>query len=388
MEKNNGPDMEILLNKFLSGSLTIAQKRQLFDLIATSENENTFKEILIRYLDEYEDDKTESGSVDFDRIYGNILNEIKQNETGETERYRSISSTKVRRIILYVSAVAAIFIMAFFLGSLFSGFRKMDSSQKAAYITFNEIKAPLGSKSEIKLPDGTLVMLNSGSTIKYRSDFNLCNRDLILTGEAYFKVAKNVNLPLNVKTGKITIKAVGTEFNVKAYDDERIIETTLVEGKVEITESELNRKKKQYLGLLPDQKAIYLKESGSFSLENIEPLDSLEIQPSNTIFENIIISPEIEVDKIVAWTQGKFILRGESLENLCIELQRKYNVNIIFNNEEIKKIRFSGTLLDESLEQVLNAVKLTAPIEFYVEGKTVVMSTDKAKIGDYSKYPE
>ena len=380
METGNGPDMEILIDKFLSGSLTISQKRQLYDLLAASENENTFKEILLRQLTEYDEDKNENGRVDFNRIYGNILNKIKQNENEKTEGNGAIRGDKVRRIILYVSGVAAIFIIAFFLGSLFSGFSKKDSSQLAASVTYNEIKAPLGSKSEIKLPDGTQVMLNSGSTIKYSSDFNLTNRDLTLTGEAYFKVAKNVNLPMNVNTAKITIKAVGTEFNVKAYDEEGIIETTLVEGKVEISQSDQNNEKRQSLGLLPDQRAIYVKKSGSFSLENVEPVDSLEIQPSNTIFENIIISPGIDVDKIVAWTSGKLILRGEYLDNLCVKLQRKYNVNFIFNNEEIKKIRFSGILPDESLEQVLNVVKLTAPIEFQVKGKTVTMSTGKDKM--------
>ena len=102
-------------------------------------------------------------------------------------------------------------------------------------MNYTEIKVPLGAISEIILPDSSQVMLNAGSTIRFRSDYNSNNRDIQLQGEGYFKVAKNENLPLIVNTGNLKIKAVGTEFNVKAYPDEGIIETTLVSGIVEIS---------------------------------------------------------------------------------------------------------------------------------------------------------
>lgn len=386
MEANSNPGIEILLTKFLEGKSTIGEKQQLYDFLAVSENENSFKDILFRCLTEYSEDQFNNKDIDFARIYRNILYDINQNDRLETERLRLTRKAKFKRILLYASSMAAVFIIAFSLGNFFPMSDKISSSEPPIEYTYNEIKAPFGSKSEIKLTDGTQIMLNAGSTLRYRSDFNLSNRNLDLVGEAYFKVAKNINIPLNVSAGNISIKAVGTEFNVKAYDEEGVIETTLVEGKVEITQTGQSGDDNQFLDLIPNQKAIYIKESDSFTLEKIKGIDSLAVKPVETIYNNILISPRVDVSQVVAWTQGKLIIRGESLDNLCVELQRKYDVNFIFKNEEIKKYRFSGVLLDETLEQVLNVIKLTAPIDYYLDGKTVFLSSDKEQINNYSKH--
>ena len=147
-------------------------------------------------------------------------------------------------MVLQGISIAAVFCIAFFLGTIFNhaSLNIISPEQSVISTTYNEIKAPLGARSEIRLNDGTEVMLNAGSSIKYRSDYNLLNRDLVLEGEAYFKVAKNMNLPLVVNAGNINIKATGTEFNVKAYSDEGIIETTLVNGEVEISQKGNNDK--------------------------------------------------------------------------------------------------------------------------------------------------
>jgi transmembrane sensor len=378
--------IEFLLKKYLYGKSTIAEKRQLCDLLASCENEKFFREVMEKQLYEFDEKQSDNKIVDFERIYGNILFEIRQNDTLEIKKLKLTGKAKVKRIVLYLSGIAAIFIIAFSLGSHYSMSDKSISSEPVIVVNYNEIKSPFGSKSEIKLPDGTQVMLNAGSTLKYRSDFNLSNRELVLVGEAYFKVAKNINLPLNVSAGSINIKAIGTEFNVKAYDDEGIIETTLVEGKVKITQLGQNEDDNQYFDLNQNQKAIYIKESGSFTLKKIKDADSLTFKPAKTIYDNILISPGVDVNQVIAWTKGKLILRGENLGNLCIELQRKYDVNFIFKNKEIKKYRFSGVLLDETLEQILNVIKLTAPINYLVEGKTVLLSSDKEQINIYSKH--
>lgn len=379
-------NIEILLKKLLDDISNQAEERQLNHILADLTNESLIKETLIRELSGFDENWDEEDSADYERVLENILHEISRKVDHEYLQYSSIRKTKLRRMVYYGTGIAALLAVVFFLGTLFSGSGKNVQVGSSVKIAYNEIKVPLGSRSEIFLSDSTCIILNSGSSIRYRTDFNVNNRDLILKGEAYFKVAKNVNLPLNVNAGNITIKAVGTEFNVKAYDEEGTIETTLVEGKVEITNSSLKGADKQYLGLLPDQKAIYIKEASSFSLEKIEALDSSEVKPSKTILKDFLISPGVEVDKVVAWTRGKLILRGEKLDYMCTELQRKYDVRFIFNDEEIKKFRFTGTLLDESLEQVLSMVKLTAPIDFDIEGKTVFLSIDRDKIGDYSKY--
>ncbi len=260
----------------------------------------------------------------------------------------------------------------FFIGRLSEKNVVIDLQSSAA---LTEVKAPYGSRSEIKLPDGTQLILNAGSVVSYRSDYNSTNRNVSLDGEAYFKVARNENIPFIVNAGSVSIKALGTEFNVKAYADENIIETTLITGKIKIS-CEGTGDSIQAVDLIPNQKAIFIKDEQGFLLEDLRESDSTGIEPVRSIISNILIAPQVNTDQVIGWTEGKLILRGESLDKLCVELRRKYDVTVIFLDDEIKKFRFTGVLLDETLEQVLNVIGMTAPIRYSLDGKTVYLSSE------------
>jgi len=251
-------------------------------------------------------------------------------------------------------------------------------------VRYNEIKAPLGAKSEIRLNDGTEVMLNAGSSLKYSTDYNLHNRDLVLEGEAYFKVAKNTNLPLVVNAGNLNIKATGTEFNVKAYSDDKMIETTLVDGKVEISPKG-NIDKDRILILKPNQKAIYAQQSDKLTIEMIKEIEPLAIKPLKINTADLLLSSKTDVEQVTAWTKNKLIIRSENLESLCKKLQRKYNVTFVFKDEGIKKQRFSGVLLDETFQQVMDVIKLTARVDYIIDSKTVILFSKTEKAGKYLK---
>lgn len=384
MKKSTGFDF--LLNKFLDGKSTPEEKFLLHELIKSSENENIFKEKLFSRLNEFDENSVDgTENVDFGRIYGNILEDISKKDSSD-RKPGQIKGSVFKRAIIYGLSMAAVSVVAFFVGSFYSGSSDSGRHEQVVAVTFSEITAPYGSKSDIILPDSSHVILNAGSTIRYRSDFNTNNRDIDLTGEAYFKVAKNASLPLIVTAGNLNVKAIGTEFNIKAYHDESFIETTLIEGKVEISQLGDSIETGQVIDLNPNQKAIYIKESDSYKLEKVQDLNSPVAEPVKTIYDNILISPKVDINQVVAWTKGKLIIKGESLDNLCIELQRKYDVSFVLGDEEISKYRFTGVLLDETLEQVLNVIKLTAPIAYRLEGKTVILNSDKTQLNDYSKH--
>lgn len=373
--------LESLLNKYLNGKLTISERRQFNDLLADNSNETVFKEMILNHLSEFTHENSFSDrTVDFDEVYSNILLHL---DINARENEPSVTHLTPFRKFLLISAAAAVLAGVFMLGRIFPAAQKdlINISQPS----YTEVKSPYGSKSEIMLPDGTSVILNAGSTLKYRNDFNTNNRDIDLYGEAYFKVAKNPDLPLVVSAGYIDVIAVGTEFNIKAYPEENTIETTLVEGKVEISNSSEKVDEDQYIDLAPNQKAIFYKGEDGYTLENTSVKDK-KPEPLKPVFDNILISPKADVEKTIAWTKGRLIFRGENLENLCIDLQRTYDVKFVFIDEDLKKFRFTGVLLDETLEQVLNVIKLTAPIDYTIEAKTVYLFTDPSQLKGFEEH--
>jgi transmembrane sensor len=385
MKPNFIKDTDILITRYLENKCTPDEKDQLLTLLSSYNNESTSKKALFSNLNEFQEDHDESHTVDFEKIYNELVSEIARRESRESERDVLQKRIKVKRFILQGVSVAAVFCIAFFLGAVFNRHPKTVITEQSINPTaYNEIKAPLGAKSEIRLNDGTEVMLNAGSSIKYRSDYNLHNRDLVLEGEAYFKVARNINLPLVVNAGNINIKATGTEFNVKAYSDEGMIETTLINGEVEIS-SKGNENKDRILVLKPNQKAIYAQQSDKFTLEKIKELEPLAVKPVKIITDRLLVSSKTDVEQVTAWTKNKLIIRSENLESLCTKLQRKYDVTFVFADESIKKHRFSGVLLDETLQQVIDVIKLTAPVDYFIDRKTVLLFSNKQKAGINSK---
>jgi transmembrane sensor len=377
-------DIDKLILRYLEKRCTPEEKDQLYELLTTSDNEKSFKEVIFSHLEEFKDDQYDNHSVDFEKVYTDMLSEIKRREIKISENKILQRRIRVKRLIFGGMSVAAVFLIAFFIGTLYNRPAENAFARKSATSGFIEIKAPLGGKSEVKLSDGTQVMLNAGSSIKYNSDYNLLNRNLVLEGEAYFTVARNTDLPLVVNAGNISIKATGTEFNVKAYSDEGIIETTLVDGKVEITQKD-NSSKDRILVLEPRQKAIYASETNQMTLERIREIEPQAIKPPNIVSDKLLISPKTDVEQATAWIKNKLIIRSENLENLCTKLERKYNVTFVFRDEEIKKYRFSGVLLDETFAQVMDVIKLTAPVDYQLDGKTVIMVSNSERAGKYSK---
>jgi ferric-dicitrate binding protein FerR (iron transport regulator) len=373
--------LENLLKKYLDGLLTIQERRQFNDLLADDANEQVVKGMIHDHINEFtEENSLITREVDFEKLYGNILSNLDINNQDE----HPVSRRTLLKKVLYLSAAAAVLAGVFLIGRISS--RPAADDIILSQSSFTEVTSPYGSMSEIKLPDGTSVILNAGSTLKYKNDFNRNNRDIELYGEAYFKVAKNPEIPLVVSAGYIDVIALGTEFNIKAYPEESTIETTLIEGKVEIANSNPVKKvEDEFIDLVPNQKAIFYKGEEEFKIEAINK-KTIQPEPVKPFLENILISPKADVEKTVAWTEGRLIFRGESFENLCIDLQRKYDVKFVFIEEALKNYRFTGVLLDETLEQVLNVIKLSAPIDYSVEAKSVYLFA-KVSSSEDSKKP-
>lgn len=386
MTKLSKHEIEHLIDRYVGDKCNRNEENKLFELLSDSENESAFKEVITSYLERLGDSGEENHLIDFEYLYSKLDIRIKEKQIRESEKQLLINKERNRRnlrLAMGLISMAAVSLIAFFIGTLFQSNKYETLSVPVSSMEYYEFRAPIGSKSEIRLSDGTEVILNAGSTLRYQIDYNLYNRDLVLKGEAYFKVSKNQKLPFIVSTDDLIIKATGTEFNVKAYSEEGTTEATLIEGEVEISEKG-SMEKNQTIILKPNQKAIYLNESDKLSLEEVRKTEPLAIKPDKFPSEKLLVSPSTDIEQAIAWVNNELIIKSEDLETLCIKLQRKYDVKFIFKDEQAKQFRFNGTLLDETFEQVMEAIRLTAPIDYSVEGKTVMLSTDIGRLKSYS----
>jgi len=239
---------------------------------------------------------------------------------------------------------------------------------------YHSIIVPVGEKSELLLSDGTRVWINAGSNIRFPSQFSDELREIWLDGEAYFEVESDQKRPFMVHTSELDVKVYGTKFNLKAYADEDVIETTLVEGLVSLEPHNLINNKKQEVFLKPNHKAIYIKKKA-----HIDPDNELAREIKEPLSpKKIILTKTIQVEPTISWHKGKLIFVDESFESIVVKLERWYDVKIIISNDQIKKIRYTGVLKNISVEQALKAVQLTADFEYDIHENTIVISNKES----------
>ena len=276
--------------------------------------------------------------------------------------------------------VAAIFIFFFIAGSIVT-YLTMNNISQINIHAYTEHYVPFGSKSLVTLPDGTRVWINSGSRLRYSQNFNIIDRRVTLDGEAYFDVHKNALKPFFVKTSGVTIKVLGTAFNVKAYRDEKTIETTVERGLVQIYSNNSAQKNLEGVLLHPKQKATYEMGEIAISKDIITTKTAIEIgkqkQPSLEI-NSLIIKNDVLTELATSWKDTRWIIEREKLKDLAVKIERRYNVKIEFADLKLKSFVFSGVLDDESLEQVLEVIKLSAPVRYTLKQAKVIFYENKA----------
>jgi len=257
-----------------------------------------------------------------------------------SEKQAKILRFPVYQIIKY--AAIAILILAlpisFFIGR----------QSGPATDSFTTVSCPLGDKSSVVLPDSSRVWLNSGSKLTFSNNFKKGIRQVYLEGEAYFTVTKDKKNPFNVKTSGIEVEVIGTEFNLKAYPDEGQVSTTLINGCVKISSES-----RQTI-LKPNQKLIYDKNEGKMALVELDDT-----------------APETE------WKDGRLVFRSESLAGLELKLERWFDVDIVFADEEVKQRRFTGILERESILEAISYFGHSRYVGYNIKGNEITFSSKK-----------
>lgn len=220
-------------------------------------------------------------------------------------------------------------------------------------ITWQKVKTTQGMISELVLPDGTHVWLNSETKLEYPLIFET-NREVNLSGEAYFEVKKDKQHPFVVNTGTVNVEVLGTSFNIANYPDENQTEVVLGSGKVRLFTGKQHDKKAVSF-LEPDQRAVFDKTTKEFAVNHVN------------------------IEKYIAWKDGILMFADDSMSEVIRKLSRRFNVDIELETYELNDYVYKATFKDESLSQVLDLLKLSAPIDYKIEPRKPL------PYGDYLK---
>ena len=246
-------------------------------------------------------------------------------------------------------------------------------------------EAHYGSRAFALLPDSSKVWLNSGSKLSIMSGYNFKERTVHLVGEAYFDVRTNPEKPFIVKAGNIAVNATGTVFNVKAYPEEERIITTLVKGVVVI--NGVDKQKKNFsLKVTPGQSISYYKQKST--IEDITDVNtSSEIAKSNEKIMSAAHVTEryVNTDAFTSWMSDRWVIDNEDFGSLSVKLERRYNVDIRFESEDLKRYRFTGTIERETLEQMFDVFRYSIPLKYTIDKGVVVLTEDKYLKKQYEK---
>ena len=302
---------------------------------------------------------------------------------------RGISFINLPKITESWSRIAALVIIAFLCGAVTYHllFESLPFSRRIVESEF-VVEAPLGAKSRIVLSDSTKVWLNAGSTLRYSTGYDINERDVHLTGEGYFEVAFNEKLPFRVHPADLVIRALGTEFNVKAYPGEGKVETTLVSGMVSL-ERKSDEGHLERVLLRPNQRASFITGEKRIDVVRVAPderVEENEPEPERIrLVEEIAIESVINLEIYTSWKDKRFIFESERMSDLAVKLERNYDVIIFFEDEELMDYRLTGSLQEETLEQLLNAIRLTIPLDFNIKQNNVILTMNQELKKRYSR---
>jgi transmembrane sensor len=280
-----------------------------------------------------------------------VYRKINSSQTVEIASSENILHPGEKRSLFKYFSTAALWILLIGSGAVFSIlFIKPDRILN--HNSAVSVMVPRGSKALTVLPDGTVVWLNAGTKIEYKVQGNKPVREVTIQGEAYFNVSKDHDHPFTVNAGEMIIMAYGTEFNVKAYPDEKAVETTLVEGSVTV---EIKNKPSNKTLLRPDEQAIYYKSTSQRS-------------------ENFLVTKGIDPSLYTLWINDRLQIKGETLQDLAIMLERKYDVTIHFDDNTLRDLRFTGIIENETIEQILELIKISSNVDYRIDGREIWLS--------------
>ncbi|PZR22654.1 MAG: hypothetical protein DI535_25755 [Citrobacter freundii] len=334
----------LLVTRKLSGEASPGELEELADLIKKDPSLKEEYDILSRYWQLETPEQTVNTELALQKTLMQLGIEADLQPEIEEPRIRKIPVWK--KVMRMAAAVVV-------LGGLSIGLYSLVNTSSSTGAEHKDLVQKLnakGVKSTIALADGSKVWLNADSKLQYPKSFTGNTREVYLNGEAFFDIEKNPSKPFIIHLAKGTIRVLGTSFNIKAYDNEPIVETSVSTGKVAFIPKLKNNAKADTIFLTPNNKVTY----------------QLETEKTTT---EATVSEE---DK--AWTEGKLIFRSMLFEEIAIELERNFGKRVVFDDEQIKSYKLTGSFQNNTLSEILYYLSKTKSFSYSITDEQIVIS--------------
>jgi transmembrane sensor len=259
---------------------------------------------------------------------------------------RKIETVKIISRVNFRIMVAAASLTLVVAIASFSLLMKEKQTYRLMATVSSRVETNEGEKARLSLADSTEIILNAGSSIEYDRSYNIKNRKVKLTGEAYFEVATHPEKPFIVELDRMNIAAYGTIFNIFSFSNEDRIETTLVEGAIEVAIPG-----EKIIKLKPGQQVVYFRSTKKAVVQNVSS------------------------ETYISWKENKLRFDDTPFEEVLRRIGRKYNVNFEISNSELLELKYTATFIDETVEEVMQMLSTVSPINYKIYYRTTI--TDK-----------
>ncbi|CAN5680364.1 FecR family protein [soil metagenome] len=356
-------DLWFLMARSLSGESTAFEDEQLQYLLANDIALQQQYDLMKRMW--YAGNKQDQKGMDEEekKNISRIL-QLAKTEVITAEEIPVIQIRSRRKYFYALSGVAAVLFL------IIAGWIYNYAGENIPDVKTQNLVAENGSRTRTILPDGSTVWLNAGSHISFSENFSGKIREVTLDGEAYFDVIKQPQRPFIVHVAGYDIRVLGTAFNVKSYTTDKTLETTLIRGLVQVTKQ--GKEQQQPILLHPNEKLIVDKIAANVAEKLPDTNEATTNRPANE-FKITPLSATAKENEIIetAWVFNRLEFRGDNFKELAGKLERWYNINIVFDDEDVQQLSFNGSFENETAEQALMALKTATLFDYSIEGKEI-----------------
>ncbi len=339
-KKNQKQDrIPSLIKKYADNNCSPEEAQEVLNLLENPENDLLLRSKTESLFEKGDFMRETQNTTELKQTMDRILDRLHHRIRLREEKSGGYMRTGFLRIF---SRVAAILLLPLLAYSVYISFENGKSDVLALnHPNMQTVKTATGMQTDFQLPDGSHVWLNSGSILKYPVPFANDIRQVELTGEAYFDVRKDASHPFVVNAGTMNIEVKGTKFNVVNYPDEATTEMILESGSVQLFSGDYENRK-TIIKVKPGEMASYDKSANELKIS------------------------KVEVDKYMAWKNGTLIFRDDKMDEVVRKLNRWFNVEIILQSPQLKEYIYTATYREETLAQILELLKISAPIKYTI----------------------